>query len=408
MKLRNTFIYLSVVLAVFLFTSCEESSGTNEDPQRGDVISSSLIIAVNSDWLLDMAGNDPMVNSLKDGFSSAVKAVRLEYWTEGKDGELVNASGAFYVPVDPATFQYQTAALPLLSLQHGTQNHRDSVASRFITNSPEGFLGLLAGMSGYATAIPDYIGFGESTAMHPYIIADLTANAVVDMIRAVRNWSADEGVSLDGQVFLAGYSEGGYATMAAQKAIESEYSDEISLEATVPMAGPFDLVNTVDFILNSGNYASPSIMGFILSSYNYYYDLDMLNTFFQDPYAGKMNDLFSGNHGGAYITSQLPSDMMDYLKSDFVSGFLAGSHPAVDAIITENSLLDWTPQTPMLLIHGDADEIVPYLNSENAYNSFKAKGSDVTFIPVPGGQHVSSAGPAIAEALTYLLGMLGK
>ncbi len=407
MKLRFQFsMLLSGLFILFFVNACDTVSNTKDEPARGGLISSQQIISLNAAWLTANvpAGDLPDFASPEYG----VTAMRLSYYTEGRDGELIQASGALFIPVDDATYSIPAASFPLLSIQHGTQTDRDSVASVFITNSPEGFLGVLSAMGGYLTCIPDYIGMGQSSAMHPYIIADYTADAVVDFMRAAREYCDERKVKLSGDVYLAGYSEGGYATLATQKAIETLYSDEFDLKYSVPMAGPFDLSTTVDTILSRSDYSSSVIMGFLLTSYDYYYKWNRLSSFFASDLAPQMPALFNGDHGSSYIGSQLPADMTDLLKPDFVTSYLSGNETDVETTVAENSLLGWTPKTPMLLIHGTADETVPYLNSENAYNDFKARGCDVTFVPVDGGTHLSTATAAVDIAFAKFMEFLGK
>ena len=43
--------------------------------------------------------------------------------------------------------------------------------------------------------------------------------------------------------------------------------------------------------------------------------------------------------------------------------------------LRENDLYDWAPQSPTRIIHSYGDELVPYENSEIAYNHFIQNGS---------------------------------
>ena len=41
------------------------------------------------------------------------------------------------------------------------------------------------------------------------------------------------------ELFLLGYSEGGYATMALHRELQQFHSDEFTVTASAPMAGPW-------------------------------------------------------------------------------------------------------------------------------------------------------------------------
>ena len=45
------------------------------------------------------------------------------------------------------------------------------------------------------------------------------------------------------------------------------------------------------------------------------------------------------------------------------------------AAMKKNSLIDWIPKAPIFLYHSSADDVVPQVNSINAYNSFKKNSS---------------------------------
>ena len=63
---------------------------------------------------------------------------------------------------------------------------------------------------------PDYLGLGVSNMLHPYHYAEATASAVIYMVRAGKLFSnSSNELQHNSQLFLTGYSEEGYASMAA-------------------------------------------------------------------------------------------------------------------------------------------------------------------------------------------------
>jgi alpha-beta hydrolase superfamily lysophospholipase len=58
--------------------------------------------------------------------------------------------------------------------------------------------------------------------------------------------------------------------------------------------------------------------------------------------------------------------------------------------VAENDVFDWKPTAPISLYHGTADQYVPFLNSQTAFDAMKARNADVTLIPVQGGTHGST------------------
>ena len=128
----------------------------------------------------------------------------------------------------------QGAKSPLLSYQHGTIFTDDKAPSND-SDSIEG-IGVLAG-SGYIVSSPDYLGYAESTSiLHPYVHADSLASASIDMLRASKAFLASQNVEINNQLFLAGYSEGGYATIALQRELQ-----KIGLKVRIDVIPPSTL-----------------------------------------------------------------------------------------------------------------------------------------------------------------------
>ena len=81
---------------------------------------------------------------------------------------------------------------------------------------------------------------------------------------------------------------------------------------------------------------------------------------------------------------------------------MAGNEQDMTQAIALNELLNWTPQAPVRLIHGDADSTVPYFNSQLALNYFKANGKlNVDLITIEGKDHMDAAEDAIILAVQW-------
>ena len=75
---------------------------------------------------------------------------------------------------------------------------------------------------GYIVIAADYVGYGVSAAApHPYLLSAPSASAVVDLMTAAKYWRQVQHVPDNKQLFLTGYSEGGYVTMATHRALQA-------------------------------------------------------------------------------------------------------------------------------------------------------------------------------------------
>ncbi len=290
----------------------------------------------------------------------------------------------------------------MLSAQHGTLfNHADAPS-----NFPATFTGFeLFASAGFVTAIPDYIGFGVSeNIIHPYYDAQLSGTAVADMLKGVKYYLQKEKINISSRLFLLGYSEGGYVTMAAQKEIETHPEDNLSITAAAEGAGGYDLTGMLSTIATTPIYAEPSYLAFILQSYNTTYDWKRPYTdFFQEPYAGRIPTLLNGTKSQSEINAGLTTSTAALFNPTFLANLQnPTAEPVLKQAIQNNSFLNWVPKSPTRLYHGTADVTVFYQTTVTTYNRFKAAGAtNVEFIPIPNGNHQTSIDPMLSNALAW-------
>ncbi len=388
--------YFFVLLAFIALNACENSVAPPTEPEvreRGFVFSAQKKATFTPEQIGQILAYYGLEHDLQ--FSYTVNVFKIEYQTITAAGTPVHASGALMVP--------QTSdPVPLLSLQHGTVTGRNEVASVNPLNSVEGIVGVMTAALGYLSNVPDYTGYGVSNMLHPYVHARSLALAVIDMLRATRNYMQNTSIALADQIYLTGYSEGGYATLAAQKEIEENYAGEFQLTAVAPMAGPYDLAGTVETILQQQYYDHPCYVAFLLTAYNNIYGWNRLNEIFMAPYAAMMPGLFNGSKSYAEINELLPAEIRDLVTAEFIDGYLAGTEPDVMNAVVENTLLDWSPVTPIRFFHGNADEAVPFSNAISAIENLSAQSdASIELVTIEGGTHASAGIPAILGMIDW-------
>lgn len=378
-----------------------KSKGSSEahsrTADRGVIISSSLISRKSAQSIAVQMQD----NGLTAAPANGVALYKIVYGTIDAHGRPTVASGALAVP------ENATGPLPLLSYQHGTVVHKEGVASSY------GFdlSSMMFGGSGYVVAIPDYLGLGESPGLHPYVHGASLATAIIDMLRAARQFCAREKVALSGELFLMGYSEGGYATMAAHRAIEEGHANEFSITASAPMAGPYDMSGTMrELFMSNARYANPFYMPYVVLAYNEVYDLaGSLDSIFAAPYAKHLPDLFDGTEEGFDINRELPRVPKQMLHPDFLRSFQSDSLNSLRRALRENDMWNWTPRAPMRLYHCTADQQVPFGNSQVAYDSFRSRGAtQVELVPLDNGDHGACGLPSIMEGKEWFDSLQGK
>ena len=386
---RLTFIILSIVL--LMLNACLENN--NENLERGEIISSRVLNTYSIAEIRQLWSNLGIDYSF--GLRYPVDAIRIVYQTEDVNGNPTQASGALMVPGTVMSF-------PLMSLQHGTESKRNLVASESPLNSVEGIAGLYMSSLGYLVCIPDFLGFGVSTLRHPYCHAQSNTTASIDFIRASRQYCLENNIDENGQLFLTGYSEGGYITLALQKEIEQNYSGEFTITAVAPMAGPYDLYGTIRDVFRESSYADPGYIGYLFTAYNDIYGWNRLNDIFKSPYGDLMPDLFNGSYTWGQILAQLPGSFNQLVKTVFRNDFLNGNEPEFTSAFQQNTLLNWTPRAPIRFFHGNADRIVPYQNALTTVTNLRNNGANnISLITISGGTHETAAAQSFVGMILW-------
>ncbi len=338
-------------------------------------------------FILWFAGFDPVADF-------GISIYDIKYETEGEGGYIDTLSGLVAFPHSPIE------AFPILSYQHGTAVNDASAPSLagLTMDNPEVLLiSLVTAPSGYITLFPDYEGLGDPNKFHPFIIAESYTHSVVNMVRAVKQLSTElEGedqFQFNDQLFLIGYSEGGYATMAVQRGIELNFSDEFTITTSCPMAGPYDLAGTmVEYFLSIPSYPKPFYVPFVLTSHLWYYqgeDVDF-GDYFEPFWADTLPSLFDGTHFGDEIDALMPENPLDIILPDVLEEFTNNEDHFFRQTLHQNTLLDWIPMSPTYLYHGIGDDIVPFQNAQIAYDTFVSNGADsvtLTLYPEEMGGH---------------------
>ncbi len=296
-------------------------------------------------------------------------AWKIIYGTLDAHGRPTRASALLVVP------QGATRAVPLVSYQHGTVSLREDVPSRL---NEESALGLIMGASGYITVLPDYLGLGDSPGLHPYHHAASQATAVVDAIRAARDSLAGKGASWNNQLFLTGYSQGGHATLAAQRELESRHADELPVTASAPSAGAYDLSGTtMADILSTRTQPNPYYFAYFLAAYVDAYGIaPSLADLLRAPYDTTVPPLLDGLHDGGEINAVLPSRPIEILKPEVLAAFTSDPNHPLRVALRDNDLhTGWFPRAKTRFYHCAGDLDVLPANSKVAFDAFKAAGA---------------------------------
>jgi hypothetical protein len=119
---------------------------------------------------------------------------------------------------------------------------------------------------------------GDNTSPQPYVHGTSLAQQVIDMLRASRDLiggtvgNSSSPCLWNSQLFLMGYSEGGYVTMMTTRELQLYHYKEFTVTASAPLSGPHDLSGEMRTLkLSSNTSKAPYFLPFLLTGYNYVY-----------------------------------------------------------------------------------------------------------------------------------------
>jgi len=300
MKYRISISVFFILFLFFAFNSCDLFNNDNQDPEEKNkyLVRRTLLMTYPEAFVKTSVSTIEKVYTDAAELSKYVKygfyVYKIEYNTTFKDQNII-ASGLVCIPM-------ATGSFPLLSFQNGTNTLHSKAPTEAFTDSLFVII-QTASSFGFIVTLPDYLGFGSSKQMfHPYLHKASTVKSVTDMFRAVQEMMKDfPDLVMTKDLYLMGYSQGGWATMSLKKEIETKLASEFTLKATSCGAGPYDLGFISGKILSQNSYPQPHFLAYMINSYIKSGEITLTYTdIFNPPYSGTnyISGLFDGTKDG--------------------------------------------------------------------------------------------------------------
>ncbi len=245
---------------------------------------------------------------------------------------------------------------------------------------------------------------------HPYLHAESSTQCILDLLRAVREFGNNEKnvVKPNKDLFIFGYSQGGWATMQLQKTIEKDYSSEFNLLASSCAAGPYSIEYMNESITQKTDYPMPYFLTYLLNAYvTIGLVSNPVSDFVQAPYAAKISGLYDGKHSGDAINKELTTKMTDLITPEYRTQYATNvKFAGVRSAFAANSIAPWLITTPTRLYHGGNDEYIPVSLSQKMLADFKTKGvsdSKIKLEIIPGFDHSTGVIPVGLSTIQWFL-----
>ena len=241
----------------------------------------------------------------------------------------------------------------------------------------------LVAAKGYAVVVADYIGFGvTANRIHPYMHVESTARSVVDMALAVKPYLKKIGREPESdKVILMGYSQGGSTTLAVMRMIQKEYKDVLPIQKVYCGGGPYDLAATYDKAMQDDVTGIPCAIPMILQGVNEGLGLGLnYADFFRPRLLENYNEWINSKR---YTVNQMNRLMGAKALHELMTEAGRDKHNPTTARFYKgllvNSVLDFTPESPIYMFHSTQDQTVPFVNAQRAETFFKGYNIDFDF-----------------------------
>lgn len=289
---------------------------------------------------------------------------------------------------------------PIVILNHPTDTLRKNSPS-FHVNEHDGWLdgtgskivALWLAYMGFTVILPDYPGMGDNYEVHPYCLASLGKSdaGMLDAVRQIK------GFKESGNIYLLGYSEGGYVTLAAAKYMRN-FPAKYMIKGVASLAGPHDLQGTMRNLMLSADqtYPTPYFLPYTIEGYSggypdvieFKFDKAVVSTpvIENKPFYERLTALLTGNDTGVVI-SNLMETVENYsgplsITTDIFTTALKENESTVNQKLTENTLPGkFTPitATQYLFAHYRNDDCVPVGNILAVQVAWKGYTGNVEF-----------------------------
>lgn len=251
------------------------------------------------------------------------------------------------------------AAMPMVSYQHGTVFDGNYVPSQPDKSDETRLVLAQFAAQGNIVIAADYFGRGDSSLPDSYMAKLSTQQAIYDMLLAARAVLAARGIAAT-RLFVTGWSQGGWATMAFLQKLEAEGE---AVTAAAVASGPMDLSILVNRWVNNPQAIDavylPAVIAIQLQAKAFYNNLPGLDAAAIRPeYLAAARDLYAGRIDYFAFAAKTPPKLGDFLKETFRATLAAGDGPYW-RLLDASQVYRWQRRTPVRSWYGGADEVTP-------------------------------------------------
>lgn len=284
-----------------------------------------------------------------------VKLYRLTYHSviPELDNRPTVASGLVAIP------ETGQKHMPVVSYQHGTVFDRSYVPSNPESSMETRLMLAQFAAQGYIVVAADYFGRGVSDLPDSYLVKDSTRQAGFDMFLAAREFLKSQGLDYN-QVFLSGWSQGGWVTMQYLKMLEQA---GVQVTATAIASAPVDIALTMNRWVNHPQAVDavylPGVVAIHLQAQEHYLQqLGLAESAIRPEHLAAARALFRNELSWEEFFKRTPAKLSEFLRTDFRQSGWIGATPYWQTL-ERSQAYRWITRTPLRVYTGGHDEVTP-------------------------------------------------
>lgn len=390
--MRHRLLPIVFVLAG-LTASCAASPALQSPPvmaeaaatQAGTLVRFEPIDQLDQARLQTIAAELPGAITVQNG----VHLYRLVYRSQVR-GQAIDASALVAVPDTPEAPRGVAVYL------RGSDIPRDAAPTT--PNAIWTTEAAVFGGNGFATVIPDYIGFGASPSPQAFLLTD---ENVADFRAALT--AAREALDLNRRtpLFLTGFSQGGQLSAALHRDLEARPLTGYTLRGTVSVAGPHELVQSFAMRLEEPLARNPVAIGYVAwAAYTFAWrEGRPLEEVFAPAYVDRAPLWFGGSMSIRALMGEAPRHVAELFRPEFLNSMLTDRDFWFNRMVRDNETYDWAPRLPLQVIVGTADTNVDPASTRMLHDRAKLRGGNVSMIELPDLDHMQTGAAAYALTL---------
>jgi pimeloyl-ACP methyl ester carboxylesterase len=372
--------------------SADIGGGNSIDAHRGHIVSATFVRVVPQTVAAQMI----LTNSAGSAFTAQydVEQWSIAYLTIDPNGELVTASAGVFFPIGAP------GPVSLVSFSHGTETVKSAVASNPASINTHG---IINASDGSAIVVADYLGMGIDS-VHPqaYLNAAIGAATSVDALLAAKRMADEREISLDGRLFVYGYSQGGQVAMALLRELERNPRRGLEVTAGAPMSGPYDLYSSAKTnLIEAVSLKARSVNAIfaVTAAWQMYGIADRLDELLIPPYDQVGLRIQATGMTAAELGAAVPFISRDVLQPSLIESISNDPEAPLSRAFRANETYDWAPRTPIRMYFATQDLQVSPQNSRTAIKRMRELGAqDVDTVNLGALSHGAAQWPAFIAA----------